>query len=428
MMTTPSNEDSGDGVCQTIENIANNFISQHRDKSLRPLRLANISISEFSTELSNHLSVLNEGGSIAFGRGEDLISKSLSKSLESLFSIATPLVREGPPLTWTKLVLFAGPQFEGLAHFKIGNSSVELSEHDLKLLRSGRPWRFLFPWPDKDDCKKELQSNDTVLQELVDARKAIGEGECLKISPAMLYRKLRPSNVVLEQISLVARSLRNHRDLISRLSENKQHANHGGGALSFDGAQFSVPNDNFLSPVASAEYESSGYRDSPSNTTIIQHASNARSGQTANEELNDPALPEGDSENNARPGFRLHTSDFIQSLSDILDDSTNEEAMRWSENGQSVFVAPESKFPAHILSRMSSKSYQSLVRRLYYFGFHKVGGAFHHESFSRGQPSSIRPTREMSHSPSLPSPLSNSTSQRGPRYKIIKRRRTREIV
>lgn len=94
--------------------------------------------------------------------------------------------------------------------------------------------------------------------------------------------------------------------------------------------------------------------------------------------------------------------------------------MRWSENGQSFFVAPESKIPAHILSRMSSKSYQSLVRRLYYFGFRKVGGAFHHESFSRGQPSSIRPTREMSHSPSLPSPLSNSTSQRGPRYKIIK--------
>lgn len=180
MMTTPSNENSGDGVCQTIENIANNFISQHHDKSLSPLRLANISISEFSTELSNHLSVLNEGGSIAFGRGEDLTSKSLSKSLESLFSIATPPVREGPPLTWTKLVLFAGPQFEGLAHLKIGNSSVELSENDLKLLRSGRPWRFLFPWPDKDDCKKELQSNDTVLQELVDARKAIGEGVCLK--------------------------------------------------------------------------------------------------------------------------------------------------------------------------------------------------------------------------------------------------------
>lgn len=182
MMTTPFNKESGDGRYQTIDNIVNNFISEHHDKSLRPLRLANISISEFSTELSNHLSILNEGGSIAFGRGEDLTSKSLSKSLQSLFSITTPPVREGPPLTWTRLVLFAGPQFEGPAQFGIGSSSVELSEIDLKLLRSGRPWRFLFPWPDKDDCKKELQSNDTVLQELIDARKTIGEGECLKNS------------------------------------------------------------------------------------------------------------------------------------------------------------------------------------------------------------------------------------------------------
>ncbi|KAI3093931.1 hypothetical protein CBS147333_10054 [Penicillium roqueforti] len=308
MMTTPSNEDSGDGICQTVENITNNFISQHHDKSLSPLRLANISISEFSTKLSNHLSVLNEGGSIAFGRGEDLTSKSLSKSLESLFSIATPPVREGPPLTWTKLVLFAGPQFEGLAHFKIGNSSIELSENDLKLLRSGRPWRFLFPWPDKDDCKKELQSNDTVLQELVDARKTIGE--------------------VLEQISLVARSLRNHRDLISRLSENKHQANHRGETLPFEGAPSSVPNEVFFGPVASAEHEGSGYRDSPYTPPTIQHASNDRLGQPVNEELNDPALLEGaiarnslqrnDSwpENDVRPGFRLHTSDFIQSLSE----------------------------------------------------------------------------------------------------------------
>jgi hypothetical protein len=104
-MTTPFNEVSGDGICQNIDNIVNNFISQYHDKSLSPLRLANISISAFSTQLSNHLSVLNEGGSIAFGRGEE----STSKSLESLFSITTPSVMEGPPLTWTRLVLFVGP-------------------------------------------------------------------------------------------------------------------------------------------------------------------------------------------------------------------------------------------------------------------------------------------------------------------------------
>lgn len=323
MMTTPFNEVAGDGACQTVDNIVNNFISQHHDKSLSPLRLANISISEFSTELSNYLSVLNEGGSIAFGRGEDLASKSLSKSLENLFSITTPPVREGPPLTWTRLVLFAGPQFNGPAQFKVGNSSVELSDNDLKFLRSGRPWRFLVPWPDEDDCKKELQSNDTVLQELVDARKTIGEGEFLK--NLSCENTLRPTNVVLTQISLVAGRLRNHRDLIFRLSENEHHANHQGRALP-DYDQSSVPKEGVIGPVGSTELESSGHRDSPPTPTTIQRATNDRLGQPVNEELNDPALPEGaiarnnlqrDSswpENDARPDPRLHASDFIQSL------------------------------------------------------------------------------------------------------------------
>jgi hypothetical protein len=102
--------------------------------------------------------------------------------------------------------------------------------------------------------------------------------------------------------------------------------------------------------------------------------------------------------------------------------------MRWSENGQSVFVAPENKFPAHILAKLSAKSHQSLIRRLYYFGFHKTGGDFHHESFSRGQPSSIGPKQEMSYSPSRPSPPHDNAFQRGPRYKVIKRKRPRESV
>ena len=102
--------------------------------------------------------------------------------------------------------------------------------------------------------------------------------------------------------------------------------------------------------------------------------------------------------------------------------------MRWSEDGRSVLIALESKFPPHLLTRLSTKSYHSLVRRLYYYGFRKARGAYHHDLFIRGQPSSIRPIRQMSHSPSLPSPLRNSTSQHGPRYKVIKRKRTRESV
>ncbi|CAG8127607.1 unnamed protein product [Penicillium nalgiovense] len=420
MMTTPFNEVPGDRTCQIIDKIVNNFVSQYHNKSLRPLRLANTSVSEFSTELLNHLSVLNEGGSIAFGRGEDLTSNSLSKSLESLFSITIPSVREGPPLTWTSVVLFAGPQFEGPAQLRVGTSSVELSEYDLRLLRSGRPWRFLFPWPDKDDCQKELQSNDTVLQELVDARRLISE--------------------VLEQISLVEQHLRNHQELVSQLPGNKDHVNNRGGALPLDGAQCDLPNQGAFGPVSSTEQQSSGYQGSSSAYTTVQHASNDRSDQPVNEELNDSAPPKvaiarddlqragSCPESDARPEPRLHASDFIQNLSEILDDPKNEAVMRWSEDGQSVFVAPESRFPTHILEKLSTKSHPSLVRRLYYYGFRKSGGDFYHESFSRGQPSSIGPKQEMSYSPSHPSPSHDNTFQRGPRYKVIKRKHPRESV
>ncbi|CAG8052263.1 unnamed protein product [Penicillium nalgiovense] len=309
----------------------------------------------------------------------DLTTKSLSKGLESPFSITIPSVREGPPLSWTSVVLFAGPQFEGPVQLQVGNSSIELSEIDLKLLRS-----------------------------------------------------------VLEQISLAEQHLRNHQDLVSALPENKHHANNRGGALPLDGVQYALPNQGAFGPVSSTGQESSGYQDSSSAYTTVQHASNDRSALTANDELNDSALPEvaiarndlqragSCPESDARPGPRLHTSDFIRNLSDILDDPKNEAVMRWPENGQSVFVTPESKFPAHILAKLSTKSHQSVIRRLYYYGFHKTGGDFHRESFSRGQPSSIGPNQKMSHSPSRPSPPHNNASEHGPLYKVIKRKRPRE--
>jgi hypothetical protein len=77
------------------------------------------------------------------------------------------------------MILFAGPKFEGPSQLKVGESSVELSEDDFKLLRSGKPWRFLSPWPDKDDYKKELHENKRAQQELTDTRKMMDEGGLL---------------------------------------------------------------------------------------------------------------------------------------------------------------------------------------------------------------------------------------------------------
>jgi hypothetical protein len=142
------------------------------------------------------------------------------------------------------------------------------------------------------------------------------------------YRKLKPINVVLEQISLVEHHLRNHQDLVSQLSGNKDHVNNRGGALPLDGAQYALPNQGAFGPVSSTEQESSGYQDSSSAYTTVQHANNDRSVQPVNEELNDSAplevaiarndlqragsCPESD----ARPEPRLHASDFIQDLSE----------------------------------------------------------------------------------------------------------------
>jgi hypothetical protein len=143
-----------------------------------------------------------------------------------------------------------------------------------------------------------------------------------------MYRKLKPINVALEQISLVEQHLRNHQELVSQLSENKHHANNRGGALPLDSAQYALPNQGAFGPVASTEHESSSYQDSSSAYTTVQHAINDRSVQPVNEELNDPALPEvaiarndlqragSCPESDARPEARLHASDFIQNLSE----------------------------------------------------------------------------------------------------------------
>lgn len=175
-VTTRENDMAHDAIRQDVHHMLNDFITQRLDQRLNPLKLIDSSIDDFTTELEHHLTVLKRGSSIAFSRGEDLTSIRLGKSLDCLFSTATPCVREGPPLTWTTMILFAGPNFDGPSRSKVGESIVELSEDDLKLLCSGRPWRFLSPWPDQDDCRKELHATEMVLHELTDSRKMMDEG------------------------------------------------------------------------------------------------------------------------------------------------------------------------------------------------------------------------------------------------------------
>ena len=176
VVTTRSNDEYGEGTRQTPNHTAIDFTTRDHDSNLLPLRLIYNPMSDVSTGLDQYLSVLSRDGSIALGRGEKLASIRLSKSIDSLFSSATPRVIEGPPLNWATLILLAGPHFDGPSQLKLGESHVELPEDDLELVRSGRPWRFLSPWPDQDDCKKELQSTEIVLRELVDTRQIVNKG------------------------------------------------------------------------------------------------------------------------------------------------------------------------------------------------------------------------------------------------------------
>lgn len=168
----PADEGRDVETGQAVYEEVRDFITRRHDGNLRPLRLTDESISEFSTELANHLSVVNRGASIAFARGEELSSVRLSNSAESLFG-AAPTVTKGPPLSWTTVILAAGPHFKGPSQLMVGESVVQLSENDDALLRSGRPWRFLHPWPDEDDCRKELESTAMALQELDHARQQV---------------------------------------------------------------------------------------------------------------------------------------------------------------------------------------------------------------------------------------------------------------
>lgn len=179
--------------CPSISNQLSDFVTRRHDKALRPLHFADMSLSQFSAELGSYLSVLDSGGSIAFCRGEKLASIRLSQRLETIFRTPMPRMLDGPQLTWTTIILVVGPLFDGSSTLRIGESLVELAEDDLELLRSGAPWRFLNPWPDKGDCTKELRSSEMTLQEIKETRQVLHQGKGAFFSLCVAYGTLTSS-------------------------------------------------------------------------------------------------------------------------------------------------------------------------------------------------------------------------------------------
>jgi hypothetical protein len=180
---TPTSNTGAQQELPTSERAARSvdFTTHRPDLSLGSLKSADIFVPEFLVILDNYRTVLQQGGSIALGRGETLASVRLDRSLSGLFSTEAPKVIRGPAITWTALVLSAGPHFDGASQFEVGESLVEVVGDDLELIRSGRPWRFLSPWPDRDDCEAELRSTEMALHELLDTKQLIREGEDVRL-------------------------------------------------------------------------------------------------------------------------------------------------------------------------------------------------------------------------------------------------------
>ena len=112
---------------------------------------------------------MNRKDSIAFNLGQPLASTVLCEQLSRLFSVAIPDVVEGPQVSWANVVLCRGPFPEWSDEsttLKVDGSVVKLAKSDLSLLRSGRPRRFLSPWPDGKDCETELRSVNVALAEI----------------------------------------------------------------------------------------------------------------------------------------------------------------------------------------------------------------------------------------------------------------------
>ncbi|KAH8691908.1 hypothetical protein BGW36DRAFT_347867 [Talaromyces proteolyticus] len=409
MVTLVNDNSAGGSHANFGEHVIAEFTS--REQHLRSLKLLDAPVSEISSTLSDYISVLYRNLSIALGRGQTLTSTRLSKGLESVFSSAAPNVIKGPPISWTELVLSVGPSFQGMEHLRIGESEIHLLKDDFDLICSGRAWRFLSPWPGADDCQTELQAIDTSLEELFSLKQSLST--VMENISSVEYQLVNWRNEVTQlyedqRLSTIPRTAELYRGCTrQRLNQNDvlEAATSGGDANLSHLCQTSAMTESSATPLPVESTEEQSNRDL-SISALTQSSSPSRSSEPARDAITGSEV-------------ELRGSNFIRTLSTLLDDSDNAQIIWWSSDGCSFSIAEKSKFPPELLIRLEVATYEALIRRLYYYGFHKCDGAFYHELFIRGQSKSLHKIRPKHRSASD----LRSSSQRRPRVKVIRRKR-----
>ncbi|KAF4241533.1 hypothetical protein CNMCM8980_000892 [Aspergillus fumigatiaffinis] len=154
-----------------------NFTVRYCESELQSIARESSPLNVMLRELKEYSSVLRQGGSVALHRGETLMSPKLSKQVEKLFT-HKPKV-DGPPKSWTDIVLWAGPvprRVCSAAQLTVGDTQIELHKDDHELLCSGRPWAFLSPWPYPGDIEKELQVVEETLADVQKIKEMVNKG------------------------------------------------------------------------------------------------------------------------------------------------------------------------------------------------------------------------------------------------------------
>jgi hypothetical protein len=144
-----------------------NFTVRYYESELQSIARESPSLNVMLRELKRYSSVLRQGGSVALHRGEALMSAQLSERVKTLFT-HQPKV-DGPSKSWTDIVLWAGPvprRVCSATQLTVGDTRIELHKDDFELLCSGRPWKFLSPWPYPGDIVKELQIVEETLADV----------------------------------------------------------------------------------------------------------------------------------------------------------------------------------------------------------------------------------------------------------------------
>ncbi|KZV62160.1 hypothetical protein PENSPDRAFT_658340 [Peniophora sp. CONT] len=105
---------------------------------------------------------------------------------------------------------------------------------------------------------------------------------------------------------------------------------------------------------------------------------------------------------NLSKSTRLNVPQFLRKLYEMVNDTTNNDLIRWSEAGDSFLVLDHERFAREVLGRwFKHQNFQSFVRQLNMYGFHKIPSlrqgvlrsdsdteiwTFEHTHFRRDQP------------------------------------------